>query len=238
MYRNDNTILEYLVKSIFMKIHRFFTPEHIQAHSTFRSEDGDFIHQLKDVFRMKRGEKVVLFDGTGYEYEATIELLTKKEAMFLVGEGIEKEDKGSGAHLFLSIIKKDNFELAIEKATELGVTTITPVIAERSQYKSIRQDRLQKIIKEAAEQCGRVTLPNITPELSLEETLEQYPDITVLDIDGQEGEIGTKNILVGPEGGWSDKERALFEERSVAIKSLPFNTLRAETAVIAAIALL
>jgi len=215
-----------------MKIHRFFITESIQPHSAFRSEEKGLVHQLRDVFRMKKGDSVLLFDGTGYEFEAELELVTRKEAVFTIGQGEIKEQKGTGAHLFLSIIKKDKFELAIEKATELGVEKITPIIAERSQYKSIRPERLQRVITEAAEQCGRVTIPELTPELTLEVALEQYSDMVVLDMDGEEGVVG-KNILIGPEGGWSEKEREMFKQKEVSLVSLPFDTLRAETAVVA-----
>lgn len=220
-----------------MKIHRFFINEQMSENSTFRSEDSDLIHQLRDVFRMKKGDVVALFNGSGYEYEADIELLTKKEVVFLVKEEKEKVEKGAvNAHIFISIIKKDKLELALEKATELGVGKITPIIAERSQYKKVRHDRLHKVVREAAEQCGRVTLPELTPELTLEQALDQYPNMTVLDMDGEEGAVETNYILVGPEGGWSEKERGLFKEKNVSVRSLPFNTLRAETAVMAVLA--
>ena len=221
-----------------MKTHRFFVTEKLKEHELFRSEDVDLVHQLRDVFRMKKGDNIMLFDGTGYEFPATITLLTRKEIECHVAQGTRKEDKGSGAHVFISIIKKDNFELACEKATELGVTTITPIVADRSQYKSIRHDRLEKVVREAAEQCGRVTVPEITLELPLEVALEEHPDIVVLDMKGTtDGLQDASKLCVGPEGGWSERERALFEQKGVTVCSLPFNTLRAETAVIVSVSL-
>ena len=141
-------------------------------------------------------------------------------------------------HLYLSLIKKDKFELAIEKATELGVSSITPVIAERSQYKQVREDRLKKIVKEATEQSGRTTLPKISPTETVEEVVVKHQDVLVLHMDGtplSEISIGEDvSMLIGPEGGWSEKELELFKEKNVQVVSLPFGVLRAETAAIVA----
>lgn len=234
-----------------MKTHRFFVTEDIKENTLFRSEDTDLVHQLRDVFRMKKDDSIVLFDGSGYEFPATITLLTKKEVECQVGEGIQKEDKGSGVHLYMSIIKKDKLELVYEKATELGVASITPVIAERSQYDKVRLDRLGKIVREAAEQCGRVTLPELHDATPLTEILSNNSDMTVLDMapvrtggseeptsNGVQNDLrGVTKILVGPEGGWSDAERQLFKEKGMNICSLPFDTLRAETAAVTGLVL-
>ncbi|MCI5108617.1 MAG: RsmE family RNA methyltransferase, partial [Candidatus Pacebacteria bacterium] len=134
-------------------------------------------------------------------------------------------------NLFISIIKKSNFELAIEKAVELGVSSITPVKANRSQYDILNKERLQKIIKEATEQSGRVTLPEIRDTLTTKEVISENPEIIIFDMEGESIKNAPKadSILIGPEGGWSDEERKMFDKTYSVSK----NTLRAETAVIA-----
>ena len=194
-----------------MKIHRFFIEENLEQVKNFRTEDKELLHQLRDVFRFGKGDRIILFDGTGYEYLAGVELLTKKEASFGIFDKKKREEKTTKKiHLYLSLIKKDKFELAIEKATELGVSSITPVIAERSQYKQVREDRLKKIVKEATEQSGRTTLPKISPTETVEEVVVKHQDVLVLHMDGtplSEISIGEDvSMLIGPEGGWSEKE--------------------------------
>ena len=226
-----------------MKTHRFYTQEKIIQESQHKSVDAGLVHQLRDVFRMRNGEEVILFDGTGFEFPAIIELITRKEVVFDVGKGNKGKDKtDKDVHLFMSIIKKDNLELVLEKATELGVASVTPVIAERSQYKQVREDRLKKIVKEAGEQSGRTTLPEVRPLKTVGEVIAEHQDVLVLHMGGSpisEISIGEDvRVLIGPEGGWSERELELFKKKDIKIVSLPFKTLRAETAVIAGLALL
>ena len=222
-----------------MKIHRFFIEENIKQTKNFRTEDKELIHQLRDVFRLGKGDKVNFFDGTGYEYLSEIEMLAKKGGSFVILEKTRREERESRKiHLYLAIIKKDKIELAIEKATELGVASITPVIAERSQYKQVREDRLKKLVKEAAEHSGRTTLPEVRLLETVEEVIARHQDVLVLHIDGtpfSEVSFGKEVcVLIGPEGGWSEKELELFKEKNIRVVSLPFGTLRAETAAIVA----
>lgn len=225
-----------------MKVHRFYIKEKIQENASFTSTDERLVHQLRDVFRMKKGDRVILFDDSKCEFFASVNTLTRKEVVFDVEDGVVKEEKHKReVYLCLSIIKKDNFELAIEKAVELGVTRITPVVADRSQYKEIRLDRLEKIVIEAVEQSGRVSVPHLEKEKTVSEIIEEHPDVIVLDMDGSEhlsvSQKSEVTILVGPEGGWSETEREMFLQKNIQIVSLPFDTLRAETAAIVVSAL-
>jgi 16S rRNA (uracil1498-N3)-methyltransferase len=226
-----------------MKLHRFYTQEILTGKKEFSLVDKDLIHQLKDVFRFSKGDRVIFFDATGVEYVSVIDTLTKKEVEFSVESFEQKKDIVSRkVHLFLSIIKKDNLELAVEKATELGVASITPVFSERSQYKNVRMDRLSKSIKEATEQGGRVTLPVLHEMKTFSEVLEEYPDVLVLHMEGKDiSDVNLSDevkILIGPEGGWGEKELEILDEKKISTISLPFNTLRAETAVMAGVVLL
>jgi 16S rRNA (uracil1498-N3)-methyltransferase len=153
--------------------------------------------------------------------------------------------------LCLSIIKKDNFELAVQKATELGVTTIIPILSSRSEKKNLSFDRLEKIAIESAEQCGRGDVPHIMPIVTLEQALAKVHDkqlLIMLDlgtkslVNEKQALLDSKNIseitlFIGPEGGWSDEDHELMNNRGVKKYSLGNTVLRAETAAIVAVSL-
>jgi 16S rRNA (uracil1498-N3)-methyltransferase len=215
--------------------------------------DPELIHQLANVFRFKVGEKVIVFDGSGSEYEAEIISLTKKEVVL----DIKKSNQGGAlinrsVSLYLSLIKKGNFELAVEKCTEVGVMEIHPIISERSEKKDLNLERINKIVKEASEQSGRVALPKIFEVIDLEEAVSlAMKDNKVCVVfhteAANQGEtlnrekglslISSKNIaiFIGPEGGFTEKEMELFKKNNFQIRSLGQNILRAETAAIVAV---
>ncbi|OHA46132.1 MAG: hypothetical protein A2541_02940 [Candidatus Taylorbacteria bacterium RIFOXYD2_FULL_36_9] len=152
-----------------MRLHRFYIVQKIEGEELTIS-DSELIHQLMKVFRFKVGSKIIVFDGTGVDHEAEIISLTKKEVILkikLVNQGIYLTDQNH-ISLYLSLIKKSNFELAVEKCTEIGVSEIHPVLSERSEKKDLNFERLGKIIKEACEQSGRTVLPEIFPIRDLE----------------------------------------------------------------------
>lgn len=212
-----------------MKLHRFYTP-HIE--DTFTVDNIDQIHQWKKVFRMKTGEKAIFFDGSGYEFLCEFINLDKDFAEIKV---LEKTERPSLKPLTLaiSIPKKDNFELIIEKATELGVTTIIPLISERTEKKNVNMDRARKIALEASEQSGRVTVPEIYEPVVLQNFNLAG---VVLDPRGEKREITEDVLFIGPEGGWSEKEIEYFKSKNLPIVSLGGQVLRVETAAIAVIA--
>jgi len=239
-----------------MRLHRFYINQKIGEEKEITLTDPELIHQLVNVFRFATGDKVILFDGTGFEFEAEITLISKKE----VSAKIIKSNQGSAfgnskslalvnISLYLSLIKKGNFELAAEKCTEIGVTEIHPIISERSEKKDLNIDRLNKIVKEASEQSGRVTLPkvyDIKPlELAVSQAVAEGKECVAFHTEvstapnpslSNEGESPKEIALfVGPEGGWTEKEMELFKQNNFKILSLGQNILRAETAAIVAV---
>ena len=237
-------------------------------------------NQIRKVFRLKLGDHVVLFDGSGFDYESSIEdygndfvtvkVLGAKQSRFMAGRGGHGRDGFDGmceVILCAGVVKKDTFEWIVEKATELGVSRVIPVMAERSEKKSLNMDRLRKIAVEASEQSGRGDVPEIGDIATLSEAVElsKKVDVTTCDImnlafhtEGEvfsvakmrEGLIGgsssksiskTKdvkmNIFIGPEGGWSPDEIELFHKHNIDIYSLGNQVLRSETAVVAALSL-
>jgi RsmE family RNA methyltransferase len=153
--------------------------------------------------------------------------------------------------ILMSLIKNDNFDLVLQKATELGVTQIVPVITERTIKKDLNMQRSQRILVEASEQCGRVDVPVITPVKRLKEALSELSESKTKEVGVFVCNMGGTNIkdilskkntykdlvfLIGPEGGWSPKEIALFDGAKIKSVSINQNVLRAETAVLALLA--
>ena len=220
-----------------MRLHRFYIKNDLTVGQEITLDNPEVVHQLKKVFRLEAGDKVVVFNGDGFDYVAELTLLTKEEGVIKVTE--QKEGISEAKYkitLALSLIKKDNFELVVQKATELGVATIIPIVSERSEKKNLNMDRLTKIAVEAAEQSGRGKLPTISEIVELDKFLQNTTGpIYAFDPTGTEIKLekGDATILVGPEGGWSEKELEMFKEKNIAIIKLPGNVLRAETAAVA-----
>lgn len=167
-----------------MRLHRFYINEKVGEVEEITLTDSELIHQMVNVFRFGTGDKVILFDGSGLEYEAEIINISKKPARLHSGGEIKLNIINKKSHsthttrdrevsLYLSLIKKSNFELAAEKCTEVGVAEIHPIISERSEKKDLNLERLNKIVKEASEQSGRVSLPKVFEITGLETAVSQ-----------------------------------------------------------------
>jgi 16S rRNA (uracil1498-N3)-methyltransferase len=226
-----------------MKIHRFFLETKIGQQDKIKITEQNLVHQMRDVLRFSGGEKVVLLDGTGIEFFGRVESVSKKDVV-VVKEKIKQVSKSETekieVHLFASITKKDKFEWVLQKATEIGVSRITPIISERTEKNKLNMDRADKIVREAAEQSGRIDLPFLDEPIKLSVALkvaEETPiilDINSPKIDLQKIREKKKVfVFVGPEGGWGQRDRELFDKRKVEYISLGKNVLRAETASIA-----
>ncbi len=228
-----------------MRLHRFYING--QIGKEVRIDDKELLHQWLKVFRLKASDRVIIFNGGDFEYEGYFKILAKNEAALVIDkERKVKKPTDIELHIFQSIIKKDNFELIVEKCTEIGTAAFHPLISERSEKKDLNLERLNKIAKEAVEQSGKTVLPKIfTPELLEKSILGFDGELFALDFDGASlAETFTRNInkkngvLIGPEGGWSDRERSLFKQKGIRSVSFGSQILRAETAAIAVSALL
>ncbi len=240
-----------------MRLHRFYFDKELVVGNNVVISDEGLIHQLKDVFRLSEsGKEVLLFNGLGGEFLCGIVSLTKKELVLHVIEKREKpnnkgDKKAVEVWLLAALIKKDNFEWVIQKATELGVSHVLPIISERSEKKGLNMERARKILIEASEQSGRVTLPTLnTPEYldvvleRLSNQDEEKMNFLAFDPSGKQFKISDKDdskniaILIGPEGGWTEKELEMFRSKNILICNLGSQILRAETAAIAVTSLL
>jgi len=225
-----------------MREDRFFIITKIEK-GKLEISDKEIFHQLKNVLRKRVGNRIILFNGTGIEAEAEIKkfLKDKIEVEVLNIEKPEREPK-IFVSLFCSILKKSNFELVVQKATEIGVKEIVPILCKKTVKTGLNFQRLEKIAKEAAEQSKRITLPKIEKVLSFKEAIERAKnfDLKILfDISGKDFSLvkkGAKSvaIFIGPEGGWDELEIELAKKENFEILNLGKLNLRSETAAIIA----
>ncbi len=199
----------------------------------FDITDLDVTKQIAKVLRLEADEAVVIrtYEGT---YEGRIRAITKGSVQVMLTTQLEGKTEKRVA-LFCCIPKKDKFELILEKCTEIGVTDFYPIVSDRTIKTDINVERSLKIIEEASEQAQRVDTPKLHPIQKLGECLENFAPI-VLDVEGKAFRKSDSkesiSLLIGPEGGFSEKEIALFKEKELKIYKLGENVLKTETAAI------
>ena len=236
-----------------MKIHRFYLKaEYVEdLKETGVVELGedvdDFIHQLSHVLRFKSGDFLNVFNEEAGEVMVSIVSFNKRAMTLKLEKAIDnKEESKIKITLAMSLIKKDKFELVTEKATELGVSVIIPIMTERVVQKNVPNDRLVRIIKEATEQSGRLSVPELKDSEDLENIVNDLKMYDLCLFGNMKGELSYKDIankfekdsvkslilFIGPEGGWTEKEIDMFKDSGVQSVSINKNTLRAETAAI------
>lgn len=228
---------------------RFYAPPENFNNQTITLSLEETRH-LRDVLRMREGEKVAVFDGVGKEFLCEIETIGKKETTLKIIEEIVPKSPESNLNLTLavSILKGEKFDLVIQKAVELGVTRFFPIITKRCDVKlkdtDKKLDRWRKIVLESSKQCGRAKLMEIQSPLDFEDLLQTSAGVKVLFSEhkgaGFEQLKRPNNLtaIIGSEGGWEDSEIKLAQQNGCQIITLGGRILRAETAVIAISALL
>lgn len=223
-----------------MRLHRFIGNFDFNGKELIVIDD-ELINQWRNVLRLKTGDTLILCDGKGREAEAIIEEMNKGEIILSLKDiNTPDRDAKKSATLFCALLKRENFELVAQKATEIGISKIVPLLTERTVKTGFNRDRLEKIVREACEQSGRTILPELSEPLSFEKAIETVsPSETVLfDLSGSVFPANyyllTTNFFVGPEGGFSEKEVTLAKNQGCTIASLGPLTLRGETAAIVA----
>jgi 16S rRNA (uracil1498-N3)-methyltransferase len=202
------------------------------------------------VLRLRPGDEVAVFDGTGRELVAALATASPRRARARI---LREMPRTARPALFVTLAqvmpRGGAMDLVVGKATELGVTRIVPLEAERSvRHASARGPRWRRIAQEAAEQCGRADLPDVTPILPLEEFLRDHPKgVPLVATDPGEGscplvrvcqdlrDITRLTLLVGGEGGFSPGELDRLRVHGARLASLGPRLLRAETAALAAL---
>ena len=204
-------------------------------------------HALK-VLRLKIGDSIILIDGMSTGYIGEIKRVKKNELSGTIKKVVKDlgETKNT-IHIYPALFKKSRFEILLEKATELGVKEIHPLITKRSVLQTINLDRCKKILIASAKQCRRSFFPIIHKPKSLEslfKTKKKYiyhachleADQNLLPFNIPK--IYPINVIIGPEGGFSENELGLMEKKGINFFSLGNRRLRSETAAITSLALL
>jgi 16S rRNA (uracil1498-N3)-methyltransferase len=225
---------------------------------TLQAEEA---RHLRDVLRLRPGDRVHVFDGAGKEFECAIQESRKDTARLQVLSEVLPARSESPLELTLAValLKSDKFDLVVQKATELGVARVVPVITRQADIR-LRDDsdatkrvlRWQRIALEASKQSGRARVPEVTNPVSFAELVRQSNAAgqqrlmfseregrSLLDITNTRNATQPQiSALVGSEGGWADEEISLARDNDWEVVTLGGRTLRAETAAIAVTALL
>lgn len=233
-----------------MNRRRFFVPKDRIAGGIARLS-AEEVHHLRDVLRLRAGQVVEVFDGAGRSYVGRVQ---RDDGGLSVGslERIEaRAESPIDVSLGLALIKYERFEWALEKATELGVREIVPLASRRCQVRlpqgklEARLERWRRIVREAAKQCGRSAVPEVAAPRSFAEYLAAGLAGTALLLLCEtsaapwDGRIEARRIgvTIGPEGGWTAEELRSAEQAGCRIVGFGPRVLRAETAAIAALAI-
>jgi 16S rRNA (uracil1498-N3)-methyltransferase len=236
-------------------MHRFFIPPgQIDENQAILTDP--IAHQIRNVLRMEAGQHVIVLDNQGWEYEL---LLSQIERGQVIGK-IESKRPSPGEprtqlSLYQSLMKRDKFEFVLQKATEIGVSRIVPVISRRSvvqtaDLKPGKQERWQRILTEAAEQSQRGRIPELRPPLKFSEAISHLANYQLALIAWESGGVRIKTavsttdppqtiaLFIGPEGGYDPSEIKLAQQHGATVISLGPRILRAETAALVAPALI
>jgi len=209
---------------------------------------GEEFHHAVRVVRVREGEEVELFDAAGSAAHGFITAVEPAQLIVNVLSMIDTRESPLAITLAMSIIALDKFELVLQKATELGVRSIVPIVSERVEIRAERyrgkQERWEKIIFEAVKQSGRARTPQLEVPLPFHEAIARPGTKIVFDADHpatwQPGNTAPTSVtlFIGPEGGFSDAEVEAAVKHGAHIQSLGPRRLRAETAAIVACALM
>jgi 16S rRNA (uracil1498-N3)-methyltransferase len=219
---------------------------------------GDEVHfsatvayQLRHVLRLRPGERVTVFDGTGLEFSVTLRTLRDQEAVGLIDERRQlSSEPRLHLTLYQALLPREKFEQVLQKGAEIGVSAFRPVVTERSLVPASaldgkRLDRWRRILAEAAEQCGRATVPSLDEPTSLRDALQAAGDRPILLAWERERALGVRQALeellatsaverlalfVGPEGGFAAGEVEAAAAAGARLISLGPRLLRTETA--------
>lgn len=221
----------------------------------------DEARHLRDVLRLERGAEAFVFDGGGSEYRCVVEECQRARVMLNVLEQVEaaRPESSLGLALAVALLKGEKFDLVVQKATELGVSEVVPVVTKQADVRlrdeadaARRVSRWQRIALEAAKQSGRALVPSIAKPLLFSSLIAAPSEnekwrVMFSERGGLElsetikkapASVAEITALVGPEGGWTDEEITQARDCGWSLVTLGGRTLRAETAAITATALL
>ena len=228
---------------------RLFIPHDLAAGAELALDPGQS-HYLTSVMRLGVGGELALFNGRDGEWRVRVSAVTKRAVAVQAEARLRPQSQGPDLDLIVALVKRGRVETIVEKAAELGARRVRLALTERTQADHTRVDRLSAIAVEAAEQTGRLDVPAIEAPAKLDRLIDGWEAgrrllfcdeagdaASILDALG-DAPAGPWAILVGPEGGFSPRERARLRGLDFAVPvSLGPRILRADTAAIAALSL-
>ena len=232
-----------------MRITRFYFGDSLKTDSIVKLHH-ELTHYVLKVLRLKTGNQIKLFNSNEGEFLGTIVSINKGDISVSVDMQVRVPSEDSVRfHIALSIIKGERMDYAIQKAVELGVTSLTPLYSRFSEVKIKNKTHLEnklhhweRVILNASQQCGRLSLPQVREPMNLTELIEESDTFLLLDSSGSKNlnDVSFKKdfcLVVGPEGGFSDEELE-YSSKKAEIITLGPRTLRAETAPVVALSIL
>jgi 16S rRNA (uracil1498-N3)-methyltransferase len=205
---------------------------------------------LINVLRLKAGNEVLLFNGREGEWRARLELAGRKAAKLEVVERVRAQTASNDLHYLFAPLKHARLDYMVQKAVEMGASLLQPVITQHTQVARVNTERMRANVVEAAQQCGILTLAEVTEPLPFTRALDALATARLLIFCDEDAEVTDPiaalkqapphrgfAVLIGPEGGFSDDERELLLRRTNVLRlSLGPRILRADTAAVAALA--
>ena len=221
---------------------RLFCPGDFQAGFTLPLTDRT-AHYLFHVMRRQIGDDVLVFNGRNGEWQARLATQTKKGGTLILETQTRKQEAPAPLILCPALIKKEPLDFVLQKATELGVTAIYPLLTDRTVVSHLNLERAQAILIEAAEQSERLTVPTLFQPQPLTKVLADLPKtVTPICLAERSDSVlkpktdQTPALFIGPEGGWTPAELEQFQRANTQFWHLGNTILRAETAALAALA--
>jgi 16S rRNA (uracil1498-N3)-methyltransferase len=232
-----------------MRVSRLYTTATLSTGKTIELDD-DNAHYVRTVLRLKKDTDIILFNGTGGEYLGSVFEVSRKSVLIDINQWIDRSvESPLIVTLGLGISRGDRMDLTVQKAVELGVNHITPLMTEhcvvqlKGEKRPQRLVHWQKIAQHAAEQSGRTMVPPLTDihqlqhwvalQQGLKIFLDPYATTSLAEFSPINGQV---TLLTGPEGGFADQERTLAKANGFIPVSMGKRILRTETASLAALA--
>ncbi|MCB1539753.1 MAG: 16S rRNA (uracil(1498)-N(3))-methyltransferase [Rhodoblastus sp.] len=232
---------------------RLFVEDALHAGAQFAA-GADRANFLLNVLRLREGDRLLVFNGRDGEWLASIALTKKRDALLEIEERTRPQEGGPDIDYCFAPLKHARLDYVVQKAVEMGAARLCPVLTRRTQISRLNLDRMRANVIEAAEQCGVLRVPEVLAEVPFERMIAQWPEERLLVFCDEAAEIADPiealvaargggaraiGLLIGPEGGFDEKERALaLSAPNVLRLSLGPRILRADTAAVAGMALI
>jgi 16S rRNA (uracil1498-N3)-methyltransferase len=232
-----------------MRVSRLFVPDALIPNEAVELDD-DNGHYARTVLRLKKNDPIILFNGRGGEYACMVSEVSRKNVLVIVQSWLDRSvESPLQIKLGLGISRGDRMDFSVQKAVELGVNEITPIVTERCVVQ-LKGEKLQqrsqhwrKIVQHAAEQSNRTVLPElavatainnwVSNQQGLKLFLDPYAEHSFAEMQPENMQV---TLLTGPEGGFTDQERCLAKAAGFTPVRLGSRILRTETAALAALA--